>query len=504
MNKIFLHSGQKYFVAHPAKTKVAICGRGWGKTSIDGVESYKCISQLPRSRGFFLGLTYTQILTKFLPPILDFWGRIGLIEHISLQEPGHYVVGVKPPDYWEKPFAKVKKYQNIISFYNGSYIELLSMDRKDLNLGGSYDWGLADEVQCINKERFYKEYHIGIRGNIYRYKSPLHHTLILTGTMPWLASGQWILDFAEKAKSDPNGILYLERSAYDNVHALGIEYFKKQRAELPALMYQIEIENMRVQILSDGFYPEFEENKHCYYSCYAYSEELPSIKTLTSYAPPIVDYDPKLPLEISFDFGANVTCLLVAQESNGEIKFINCFYDTRSNAIINMGADEPKNLLQRVMMKFIKNYGSHKSIINIWGDHTGHHGSDRSVSSYQVVEQLFKENKMYFRNNVEKTTNPFHNKKYQIINEILSERNTRCPKVKINQNYCKELIISIQVSPVNDDFTKDKRSERDKNIAVERQTHFSDAFDYLVYNKYKQLFALDGASNTTITIGKLV
>lgn len=504
MNNLYFHKGQKYFLAHPANTKVAICGRGYGKTTMDSIEAYSCYREMPRSRGFFLGLTYTQILTKFLPPILDVWGRIGLKEHKGPSDPGHYVVGVKPPDHWPTPYSKVKKYQNIISIYNGAIIDLLSMDRPDLNRGASYDWGLADEVQLINRDRFYTEYYVAIRGNIHRYKSKRHQRLVLTGSMPWLTSGQWVLDFGEKAKVNKD-ILYLERSAYDNIDALGVEYFKRQKAELPALIYQIEIENKRVQILGDGFYPEFNEANHCYYGCYNYSDEqLPSISNIASYKPSTNDYDPLLPLEISFDFGANVTLVLVAQEADGHLRFINCFYETAGSTSLKSEVEsELKNPLQRVLAKFTAQYGQHKGLINIWGDHTGHNRNDRSDTSYQVVQKFLRDKKMHFFNRVEYTTNPFHTKKYHIINEILSGKNTRCPKIKINQNYCKELIISIQLTPINDDFKKDKRSERDMNLPVERQTHFSDAFDYLVFNKYKHLFMLDGGGDVSISIGRM-
>ena len=504
MNKIYAHPGQIYFIKHPAKTKVGVCGRGWGKTTVDGEISSSCVRELPRSRGFFLGLTYTQILTKFLPPILDFWERKGIKEHISKKEPGHYVVGTKPPDFWQKPFAKVKKFQNIISFMNGSYIELLSMDRKDLNLGGSYDWGLADEIQGINKERFYKEYHIGIRGNIYRYKSPLHHSLILTGTMPWLNSGQWILDYEEKAKNSPNDILYIERPSFDNYHALGANYFKKQKAELDGIMYDIEIKNKRVKILGDGFYPDFSEEKHTYYAAYIYDDSPISLNDLSSYTPKSSDYNPQLPLDIAFDFGAKVTCMIISQESNGELRIFDLFYAKSSDMVISF-EDDSNRPLQRVVAEFVRNYSTHKNIINIWGDHTGHNKSDKSLSSYEVVERLFRQNKLLYVNKVEKTNNPAHAKKYHAINDILGGRVAKCPKVLINMNKCKPLIVSIQLSPVDNNYSKDKSSERDDKLIIDKQTHLSDAFDYLVYNKYKNILGISsyGSENTSISVGSL-
>ena len=502
MNRnIYAHKWQKKFIAHKARTKVAICGRGWGKTTVDGIHSCQCVKALPKSRGFFLGLTYTQILTKFLPAILDFWERIGIKEHISNRELGHYVVGVKPPDYWQKPYAKIKRFTNVISFYNGSYIELLSMDRKDLNLGGSYDWGLVDEIQGINKDRFMKENFMTIRGNSHRYDSPLHHSLVLTGTMPWTSSGQWLLEYEEKAKEKPDEFFYLERPAMDNIDVLTPKYFADMEAELPAMMYDIEIKNERVKILSDGFYPEFNEEKHTYYAAYSYSDELPSIHSLTSYSPESTDYDPAKPIDISFDFGAKVTCMIIAQETDNELKIIDKFYSKSSDAVLSLTPTDSQMPLQRTVQQFLNVYRNHKAMIYIWGDHTGHNRTDKSLSSYQVVEGMLRTAKVLFVNKVEKTTNPFHAKKYQIINAILSGNHPNCAKVRINKNKCKELIISIQISPVDNDFQKDKRSERDPNLHIEKQTHFSDAFDYLVYNKYKQRIQLDGGGSGGASVG---
>jgi hypothetical protein len=498
MNKLFGHVGQQYAILHPAKTKVIIAGRGWGKTTVDGCLSAQCINHLPRSRGFFLGLTYTQILTKFLPPITDFWERMGIKEHISAEEPGHYVVGIRPPAHFARPHAKIKKYTNVISFFNGSYIELLSMDRKDLNLGGSYDWGLLDEVQGIDRERFLKEYFIGLRGNIYKYDSPLHQTLVLTGTMPWLVSGQWLLEYEEKSKNDPR-IMYLERPSYDNIDALGEDYFKKMRQELPAMMYSIEIENLRVNILQGGFYAEFREAKHIYYNSYDYTE-ISTGSGYQEYNPSANDYDPHVPIELSFDFNASITTILIAQEKNGEIRFIDMMYETDQQVMVTTANDdEPRNLLQRVLRKFISKYANHKALINIWGDASGHNRSDRSESSFEIVERSLRTAKLYFNNFVSKSVNPAHVMKYHVINDILAEKHPFNPKVRINMNTCKELIVSMTTSPVTPDYTKDKRSERMKNIPYERQTHFSDAFDYIVFGKYRdQFFAIAGGASISI------
>jgi hypothetical protein len=487
--ELYMHEYQEYFCAHNAQIKCLIAGRGWGKTTSDGYIAYRCVVELPRSRGYFVGATYTQIITKFLPAIMDVWDRMGVTEYDPETKQGDYVVGLKPPRHFKKPYVKVKKYTNLISFRNGSYIEMLSMDRPDLNLGGSYDWGIVDEVQNINEFKLNKDYIVATRGNSFRYNSPLHHTIILNGTRPWTLSGQWIYKYKELANSNPDKYLFLERTSFDNKEALGQNYFDTQKEILSEVMYQVEILNKKVEILSDGFYPNFSEDRHTYLSSYHYDNEIVGGRaSLTEFRPASSDYDPSLPLEISFDFGANVTCMLIAQEHKNELRFIDMFHASRSSSAIVPSADEPKQLLQRVVAQFVNKYGKHPNKVMIWGDYSGHNKSDRAPSSYEVVEGLFQKAKINYINKVEKTTNPKHAKKYFVINDILEKTVDLVPAIKINKSTCGELILSIQISPVDDDFSKDKRSERDTNLPPSMQTHYSDAFDYILWGKYHHRF----------------
>lgn len=81
-------------------------------------------------------------------------------------------------------------------------------------------------------------------------------------------------------------------------------------------------------------------------------------------------------------------------------------------------------------------------------------------------------------------TNPEHVDKFNLIDKVLLETDDRFPRVRINQNTCKALIISIQNSPIKEGFAKDKRSEKSTSIAQEYATHLSDCFDYILYYKY--------------------
>lgn len=482
---IYLNAKQKAYVQATQKDKGLCGGRGAGKSTVNGADSFINIIQLPRSKGAFLGLTYNQITTKFLPPVIDMWQRLGLREHTD-SIPGHYVIGKRPPEYWAKPWQPPQYYQNVISFWNGTCIEMLSFDRKNVNRGGNYDWLIVDEAQLINKERFDKEIRPSIRGNLYRYNSPRHHSISFTGSMPWLPSGMWFPDMADEAKRFPNEVCYIEASTWDNVKVLGEDYIRRLERTLPFLVCQVEVYNKRITKLPNCFYDEFDENKHCYFNFFDYSEDEFEIKITDT------DYEKTLPLKISMDFNAKFTSLIVGQEHikpNWEFKIINEFFEKRdinSPVYYDPALEEHKDIISRTVQKFIDYYQGHQQYVEIWGDRNGNNATANSaLTFYQQIEKQLKLAGFNVTLMVERKLDPLHSLKHLVINTLLRGGADK-PKIKINAERCKNLIISIQASPLTPDFKKDKSSEL-QEIPQERATHLSDCFDNLIYPMYAHL-----------------
>lgn len=460
-----------------------------------GIELWKCVEAMPGGRGYIVGLTYLQIMTKFLPPMTKFWKKMGLKPYDEKTDEGHYIIGKKPPEHWDKPIQEISNYKNAICWCNGTVIELLSMDRPGLNLGGNFDFGAVDEVQNINEEKLNKDYIIATRSTDFP-NNPKANTILMAGTMPWSQAGQWIFKYEELAKQNPNEYLFLCRPSTDNIANLGKPYYRNLKRILSPLMYAIEIENYRVKMLSGGFYPSFNEDIHTYYNSYEYSDKMPTLSKLSSFVATSTDYDPAKDLCISFDFGAKVTAMIVAQEQGDKLRVIDMFAANENT--INADPDAPKHLLQNVLSGFTKAYGKHKKVVEIYGDHTGHNRTDKSETSYAIVEASLRKAGLTIINKVTTKHNPAHSKKYYIINQILAETNAQCPKLRINLNTCKDLILSIQVSPVLDDYQKDKRSERRADLLPSQQTHYSDALDYLLVSKYGHLFPLNDSGGAQL------
>jgi hypothetical protein len=478
---VYLNPKQQAFLASQAKKKVWIGGRGTGKTTVGGVAQWEKAIKMPRSKGFILGLTYNQILTKFLPPMIEMWERLGMKEHEGSSNPGHFVIGKKPPSNWATPFQSPRKYDNTISFFTGRCIELLSFERNNSSIGGSYDDAMIDEAVLIDKERHDKEIRPMIRGNIFRFAdNHLHQQRIYVSSQSWLQKGYWVPDMAKEV--DPKDSLktfYLESTTHDNIDVLGKDYLAALKRDLPYWTYQVEVLNRRLNKLPDGFYDEFNEDRHLYFDSFYYDQDEHGRMVTKGDR----DYNDKLPLEISFDFGARFTCMTVHQEDRDEYgqtveRVINSFYRKRDRT-----TPEGRSLIEAVLDDFVQYYGKHRNLLKIWGDRNGNSLQANSrYTYYQEIEKKLKE-KGYTTKLCVTGLDAAHQVKHYLINRMLSEADKELPIIRINQNRCKNLIVSIQNAPVLPDFKKDKSSER-QEIAQETATHFSDAFDAYFYHKY--------------------
>jgi len=75
------------------------------------------------------------------------------------------------------------------------------------------------------------------------------------------------------------------------------------------------------------------------------------------------------------------------------------------------------------------------------------------------------------------------------------------PIVRINENQCPNLIISMENAPLTSDdaFKKDKSSERSSTIPQEHATHFSDTLDYCLFWQFGYLLDYDYSDSFIIT-----
>jgi hypothetical protein len=477
MSKLKLNRIQEELLAAEQLLVVLLCGRATGKSFGLGLKSYQFVSEMPGSKGCFITPTYKQMKTKFLPEIKSAWDKLQLNQDI------HYVVGVKPPKHFKRGLKPPDDWQHFISFINGSYIEMISMDTYDSARGGNYDWLMGDEAFLFNKERLDKEIFPCLRGNYQEFIGcPLHYQRVLATSMPWLSSGMWIADLEYNEEMKQADLLnFIEGTAYDNIQNLGKAYIKNLEATLPYWTFQVEVLNKRMSQLPDGFYANLREDRHLYIEPYNYKSDNFAILGRDA-----KDYDKRLPLEVSLDFGGKICCMLVGQEHKGadnhEFRFINALHAASSKF-----DKEGDSLIHKLCASFAKEYGGQPGTVIVTADRNGDTRIANSNLTY--IAQVLALLKAHGFNVIyeSKGENPAHSMKHFALNALLSEDDVKLPIIRINRERCKNLILSMQGAMVLPDFKKDKSSER-KEGNQEKATHFSDCFDYVLIGKYLKKF----------------
>lgn len=462
-----------------------IAGRGWSKSTIAGADIYANAVAMPGSLGSIWGLTYNQILTKVLPSAKKELMAIGLIQDRPGQ-PGHFIVGHKPPPYFKRPINEPLKWENVITFFNGTAVELISVDRPETIAGGSYDWMIFDEAVYFPKDVHDTKSIPSLRGNVQFFGDCHRHgRRLYLSSQAWDPAGYWVED--QKWLKDENGDLALDKdgerildpnflfihgTSYDNVEILTKKTLALWRQTLPKLVFDVEIMAKRMEKLSDAFYDCFDPKIHTYYRAFEYSYNYEQNEFGIAVQKKDLDRNSKLPLMLSFDFGTNFNSLLVAQFHHklNELRFINEFFESSNKLISNL------------VDPFCKAYENHTNKqVELFGDPAGNRVAHmENANLFEKVANYLRSKGWTVINRMSGKAYPLHKVRHQFINEVLAETNRKLARIRINVHRCKYLLTSIRNAPLTKNQKKRKTSER-QNIPQETATHLSDAFDYITY-----------------------
>ncbi|RCR69417.1 hypothetical protein [Larkinella punicea] len=497
--QIYANAKQLKFLRSRANRKTFQGGRGSGKTTTLGNVAGMMFEHLPRAKVVLAGLTYIQLDLIVLPEVKNALSRMGYREYSKQDPAGVYVIGQIPPDHWYKPYSSPGKrgWQYCICFINGFTIQLVSQDRPDSQRGINSDGILVDESATMKHEFIKTVLLPAKRANRYAgfAKSHLHLAYYDFSSAAWSQEGMWIYETEDQWKADlekrgrmsdsekdltPPETLFLESTFEDNQDVLPPNYLKMLEESLDPITLDVEVFNRRFGRLPNGFYFAFSTLKHCYFESfrYEYDDKTKLHLHLSN------DYrDGKL-LEVSLDFNAAICWMIIAQEVGAELRVINSLF---RKPVLNID----KNLLIQLAEAFDQTYEKHPGKeVAVWGDPSGR---SRSAATSQenkpffdqfcdvLIKKGWKVRREYLR-----FTYPSHKDKYILINYLLEEASDRTPKIRFNQNHNKALIIATQMAPVEGDFKKDKSSEQSAKIR-EYATDGTDAFDYMIWGKYRKL-----------------
>ncbi len=506
--ELYLNPKAKRAVESKKQTTILLGGRGFSKSTAVGARYDLCARKMPRSWGSLWGLTYTQILTKVLPSATKQLRAMGYVQDRPGQ-PGHFVIGRQPPPYFKRPHNEVLRWENSLTFFNGSGLEFISADRPDLMAGGSFDYAIFDEAVYFPQELHDAKAVPSIRGNRrYFRNSPYHHSFFYVSSQSWTADGYYVEDLKYLRDDDGNLVtdqegnplldsdaMFLRGTSWDNVKILGKNTIKRWKRTLPKVTYDIEIMSKRIALVDHAYYERFDRPRHTYIRSteYGYHEKNEFgiyVKKKDT------DRDPSLPLIITMDFGTKFNSLLVSQfhPKTGELRVIKEFFESSNQ------------LLQRIITPFCKFYEDHPTKdIFVVGDPAGNKMEHMEVLSlFDKVNNKLRDQGWKVHFDMLGRAYPVPRIRHEFINDILSEETPRMPYVRINYVNCPNLLTSMKNAPMGKDGGKDKGSEKQKNRPQQTATHLSDAFDYLMmYFLYPLIMnSINGSSDSRARIGK--
>lgn len=512
-NKQYFNDAQLYTLMMNTRDEVIVAGRGLGKGAIQARRMQSCFQGMPGSMGGFVAPSVKRCLTNILPSMLIHLERWGFKRDL------HYVVGKKPWKklHWKSPIFTPANWENTISFYNGSVVNVISQDRSGTSNSMSLDYLIIDEAKFIDFEQLKDETFQANRGNEMYFKDfPLHHGMTITSDMPVTKKGSWFLNYADKvdpelveviegiifqqwrlrqkllknrdqavkiqAKIDhlekelnffrSKCLLYKEYSSIENLALLGEEFIKRAKRDLPPLTFATSIMCQRIGISADGFYGGMREDVNLYT---APNESVLNLQNLDKNKLPDdcrmdSDLNPNQPLIIAFDANANINWLVCGQVgTDGKLRVLKSFFV------------KYERKLPELLDDFMDYYRYHKrKQVIFYYDATfvGNNYALHNNDFHKEIENTLRRHQWNVR--AVYIGQPMkHIMKNELINRMFRGRANHM--VLINKDNNPDLLISITSAGIYNG-QKDKRGEKlaeTEEDKLEGRTDGSDAFDTL-------------------------
>lgn len=469
IKRVYFNGRQIAFATALQKIRVLIAGRGFGKSTLIALILYLMLRAMPRAKIFFSSTTVEQIKNSTLPPVIAKLGEMGITEN------RHFVVGKDPwahhsaHKWFKRPISPVKEFDNVISFWNGFTVVMLSAAKPSGKRGGSYDSGIVDEAAFVKRSFFQQVLMKMIRGNLYRFNTHLHHSLFILSSQARTVEGKWIEEFEEKARKNPDTFLFMWENARANTTVLGEKWFDDQREASSELDYLIEVENEKQTRLPDGFYPTLDRARH------GYTPQRDRSGLMT-------DVRPEEFLEASFDFSGKFSCASVWQEQNFIERCVRRFY-VKDKAKIRTLVDD-----------ICEHFRSHQfKYIRLWGEPRGRDRNPIEEDDiFTIIRKQFERHGWAAEIMVPQgLATRKHKERFSFMETLFAETEPRLPRVRFNMEAAQDVLISMENTDIDPEFRKIKTAERDPNFPQEHAPHFGDTTDYYLYYKHQWRLSAD-------------
>ena len=520
--EVYMNPAQALVLNMFCRTMVILAGRGFGKGVILAYWFLKLIQRMPGCTLAFVSPSVKRAKTNTLPSITAHWERAGFHRNQA------WVIGRRPPKSlgFAKPNFEMDDYENVISWYNGSQIIIISQDRPGTSNSLSLDGVAIDEGRYIDYKQLKDETLPANRGNEARYgMHSCHHALLAVSDMSTTSSANWMLNYSEKADTEENrkyllaieaciqeiwrirvkmanatarkeepkaylrkelvrrsrqleqlrakAIFYKEYSSIENLQILGRGFIERMKRDLPALTFRVSIMGKRSGMTGTGFYSSMRES-HIYkcpsnfHNLDGAEYDFDKLRKMGCLADG--DVDIFAPICVGFDFNANINCLVCGQRSERYARIIKSFYVKFDRHLPEL-VDDFCEYFSGMATKTVVFYYDSTAL-----------GSNYAVNDqdfHAVIVSRFEANgwtveDVYLGNPMQ------HGEKHLIINGMFQGVRNLIPMYNAENN--EDLLIALANAGVYNGH-KDKRKEKteeSEDSPLQTRTDFTDANDTLL------------------------
>lgn len=479
---IHLNAPQVVASFSQAKTLVLEWGRGTGKTTIIGNRLHKLQKQMPRSSGLLIAPTYQMTLTRILPALIQGLEMFGLYENL------HYFIAQQPPRSWRSSWGRAyqppRNYDHYVTFFNGMGAHLISQDVAGDGRALSTDWIIGMEAAMLSNDKLQENTDPTLRGtNTGEFRNaPLFGSKMYESSTPITPEGIWLLDYEAKAMANPKKFNFISADCRDNLHNLRPGFLEeaKQNA-ITEWLFEAEYLNKRPAMVKDGFYPLLSADIHAYESFnYNHYDKVGTKADCRGDS----DLSPNHPLIVAVDWGAAINCLSVNQhlQAVNEYRTLNSMYvlGTEQKIQDDLFAD---------FHKYYQHHQQNNADIYLWYDASGNNNTGISKQTRAQLAQT-QLNKLGWKVHLMTVggSNPRHDQKHMLWNQILAEKSQAFPRYRINKSNARALWVSMTNAGTvkNRDGTTGKNKSSEKKSSVPRQfaTDLSDANDTPIFGLF--------------------
>ena len=509
MRKAYQHEGQLRYQMVDAKDSVNICSRRWGKSYIVAYRIHNNALEMPGSLGAFVASSYRQAHSRTLPAAL-----MALNDLYGWKRDIHYVIGHRPPKWmgFKEPLFLPDDLKDVVWFYNGTIMVILSQEVTMSANSLTIHWLVADEAKGLDYDRLADEILPALGGSNRYFNDPAKYPH-LWGThyftdMPTNKEGLWLVrqyeqfrdedlydnlvmqyKHIEQLKMQPSHdhytlvklqrqlnllrnktIYYQERPIFDNLAVVGPGYVEQCARNLSQLVFRTSILCQRVDKVEGMFYEGFDKKIHTYHA--TDNSRLNDYKAQRYDCLLDTDVERRLPLAISFDYGALINWLVVAQVQRKSHKTLKSFFTKK------------KQRLREVINLFCDYYEAHANkTVYYYYDSTALATGYVEVghSAYDIVREELGKRGWYVRDKY--LGNPMsHDRKHRIINDGFAGNEALIPMFNADNN--EELIQAMMLAElqigskgVRKNKSGEKTLESDTTLPLELRTDGTDAWD---------------------------